>query len=101
MASKSTPGGFYDYIQKHNHHDVWRIIVLVFVLVIVVVVAWVYSSYFDENSPEVLVPVAESRNLTDVQRQEILTTPSGSPVQNPSMSDVERRTLLAKPASSK
>ncbi len=42
MASKSTQGGFYDYIEEHNHHDAWRMIVLVFVLVAIAILSWFF-----------------------------------------------------------
>ncbi len=102
MASKSQ--GFYSYILENNHHDVWKIIVLVLALVGIVALMWVYSSLVGTTDTSVpyYVPTKKTTILqtTDAQRAAALIKPSAVPPINLQMTAAQRRALLTKPSTS-
>lgn len=42
MATRATSKGFYSFIEENNHHDAWRLIVLVAIVAAVAVVSWLF-----------------------------------------------------------
>ncbi len=89
----TTSGGFYSYIQESGHHDVWKIIVLVFVVAVIVVLGWLFSS--DDTIAPTVVPqaVVTRPSLSDAERQAIMATPSGL-VADTSLTDKQRTTVM-------
>lgn len=93
MTSKSQ--GFYSYILENNHHDVWKIIVLVLALVGIVVLMWVYSSLVGTTDTSVPYYVPTRQVMTDVQREAIMRAPSGTSADT-SLTGAQRRALMEK-----
>lgn len=92
MATK--PSGFYSYIQESKHHDVWKIIVLVFVLAVAGVLVWLFSSGTTSAFPPGTSNTnASSRSLTDTQREAIMAAPSGVAADT-SLSDKQRTAVM-------
>lgn len=98
MADQSN--NFYSYIQEKNHHDAWRIIVLVFVLAIIGLLSWFLSS---SNREDVTLMNTKNANnmdisplmmLTDAELSKFLDKQPPIPPTNPDMTDAERIKLI-------